>query len=68
MQKTTLLLAAAVTASLTFAAAAQAESFFVGLLRGSSWQLPKCTAPEVLTQFKDRSGNIVFRCVKPASR
>ncbi len=68
MKKTTMMLAAAVTATLTFAATAQAENFFVGLLRSSSWQLPKCTAPEILTQFTDRSGNIVFRCVKPASR
>ena len=68
MQKTTIFIAAAVAGTLTFAATAQAENFFVGLLRSSSWQLPKCTAPEVLTQFKDRQGNIVFRCVKPTSR
>ncbi len=68
MQKKTMLLAAAVTATLTFGATAQAENFFVGLLRSSGWQLPKCTAPEVLTQFNDRRGNIVFRCVKPTTR
>jgi hypothetical protein len=51
-----------------FAASAQAESFLVGLLQGVNWQVPKCSAPEVLTQVKDRQGNIHFRCMKPASR
>jgi len=51
-----------------FAASAQAESFLVGLLQGVNWQVPKCAAPEVLTQVKDRAGNIQFRCIKPASR
>jgi hypothetical protein len=51
-----------------FAASAQADSFLVGLLQGVNWQPPKCSAPEVLTQVKDRQGNIHFRCMKPASR
>jgi hypothetical protein len=51
-----------------FAASAQADSFLVGLLQGVSWQVPKCSNPEVLTQVKDRQGNIHFRCMKPASR
>lgn len=51
-----------------FAASAQADSFLIGLLQGVSWQVPKCSTPEVLTQVKDRQGNIHFRCMKPASR
>jgi hypothetical protein len=68
MNKTTTLLAAAAIAVATLATTAQAENFFVGLLRSASWQPPKCTAPEVLTQVKDRAGNIQFRCAKPAGR
>lgn len=51
-----------------FAASAQANTFLVGLLQGVNWQPPKCAAPEVLTQVKDRAGKIHFRCMKPASR
>ena len=51
-----------------FAASAQADSFLIGLLQGVNWQVPKCSTPEVLTQVKDRQGNIHFRCMKPASR
>lgn len=47
------------------APAAQAENFFVTLLRGANWQAPKCKAPEVLVQVKDRSGNIRFVCQAP---
>jgi hypothetical protein len=68
MRNTTTLLVAALIAAGVLTASAQAENFFVGLLRGSQWQPPKCTAPEVLTQVKDRSGKIMFRCMKPASR
>ncbi|MFN8948937.1 MAG: hypothetical protein ACK5YG_14665 [Alphaproteobacteria bacterium] len=53
---------------LSFAGAtstAQAENFLVSLLQSVTWQPPKCTAPEVLTQVKDRAGNIHFRCMKP---
>ena len=51
-----------------FAASAQADSFLIPLFQGVNWQPPKCSSPEVLTQVKDRQGNIHFRCMKPASR
>ena len=67
MKKTLTVLA--IAASLvTVAATAQADNFLVGLLQSAMWQPPKCSAPEVLTQLRDRRGNITFRCQKPASR
>ncbi len=66
VRKTVILAACAVVVALT--ATAQAENFFVGLLQSTNWQPPKCSAPEVLTQLKDKRGNIVFRCMKPAAR
>lgn len=67
MVRKSVILAACVVAS-ALVATAQAENFFVGLLQGTNWQPPKCSAPEVLTQLKDKRGNIVFRCKKPATR
>ena len=68
MRKTATLVAAAVITVWTLAASAQADNFFVGLLTGANWQPPKCTSPEVLTQLKDRHGNILFRCIKPTAK
>ena len=67
MKKFVIACALAVSAA-GFASSAQADSFMIGLLQGVNWQVPKCAAPEVLTQVKDRAGNIHFRCMKPASR
>lgn len=67
MKKTMTALAIA-TSLVTLAATAQANNFLVGLLHSATWQPPKCSAPEVLTQLRDRNGNITFRCVKPAAR
>ena len=62
------IIASSLALTLTFLApVAQAESFFVTLLRGANWQAPKCKAPEVLTQVKDRAGNIRFLCQAPKS-
>lgn len=47
---------------------AQADNFLVSLLQSVKWQPPKCTAPEVLTQVKDKAGNIHFRCMKPQEK
>jgi hypothetical protein len=47
------------------ASTAKADNFLVSLLQSVRWQPPKCTAPEVLTQVKDRAGNIHFVCRKP---
>lgn len=61
-----IMIATAVLLSLAGAAStAQADNFLVSLLQSVKWQPPKCTAPEVLTQVKDRAGNIHFRCMKP---
>lgn len=61
------IIASSIALTLTFVVPAQAESFFVTLLRGANWQAPKCKAPEVLTQVKDRAGNIRFLCQAPKS-
>ncbi len=69
MRPQTILIGSAIFAALAFAAPAQADSFGVGFFLGSSgsgW-LPKCTAPEVLTELKDKAGKSQWRCVKPAS-
>jgi|GEM_PF-2179824 len=65
-QMKTIMIASVVLLSLAGAAStAQADSFLVSLLQSVKWQPPKCTAPDVLTQVKDRAGNIHFRCMKP---
>ena len=68
MRKFPSVFAVLVAAAVALSAQAQAESLVVGLFSVTKWQVPKCVAPEVLTQLKDRQGNIVFRCMKPASR
>jgi len=64
-----IMLASALLLSLAGATStAQADNFFVSLLQSVNWQPPKCKAPEVLTQLKDRAGNIYFRCMKPQEK
>ena len=63
-----LLMAAAFGAALTLAAPARADGFNVGFFLGagpSNW-LPKCNAPELLTEVKDRAGKLHWICAKPA--
>ena len=66
MTKTMSLLAAAILAvSAIGGAPVQAAPFLNGFLGGANWQPPKCNAPEVLREVKDRHGKILWRCVKP---
>ena len=67
MKKTTLACALLLALSVV-AVPAQADNFLVSLLASAKWQPPKCTAPEVLTQVKDKAGNIHFRCMKPQEK
>lgn len=61
-----IVIASAVLLSFAGAAStAQADNFLVSLLQSVKWQPPKCAAPAVLTQVKDRAGNIHFRCLTP---
>jgi hypothetical protein len=69
MRPQTILIGSAICAALAFAAPAQAGGFDIGFFLGNggtSW-LPKCTAPEVLTELKDRAGKSQWRCMKPAA-
>ena len=69
MRPQTILIASTICAALALAAPARADGFNVGNLilgnGGSDW-LPKCTAPEKLTELKDRAGKSHWRCTKPA--
>ena len=58
--------ATAAAAALAFTAPAQADPFGVGFFIGSgpsNW-VPKCVAPQVLTEVKDRAGRIHFVCMQ----
>jgi hypothetical protein len=68
MKKSAILFASTAAIVLAFAVPAQSASFFNSLLGGSNWQPPKCTAPQVLRETKDKNGRIVWRCVKPEPR
>jgi ABC-type sugar transport system substrate-binding protein len=60
-------IAAAAAAALAFTAPARADGFPVGFILGSGpsdW-LPRCKAPEVLTEVKDRAGKLHWICTKP---
>jgi hypothetical protein len=67
MKTKTLFLAAAM-AVCAMGAPVQASSFFGGLLVGVNWQPPKCDAPDVLREVKDKNGKLVWRCVKPVAQ
>ena len=64
MNRAFILTAAAVSLSL-LSGSARADNFFIALLQSANWQVPKCKAPEVLTEVKDRAGNIHFVCKTP---
>jgi len=69
MRLQTLFIASTICAGLALAVPAQAGGFDVGFFLGNggtNW-LPKCVAPEVLTEIKDRAGKSQWRCTKPAS-
>lgn len=68
MTKTMSLLAATIIAVSAIGAPVHAASFFNGLLGGTNWQPPKCNAPEVLREVKDKNGKILWRCVKPEAQ
>jgi hypothetical protein len=66
-----LFIASAMGFALTLAAPAYADGFNVGSFMlgngGSSW-VPQCKAPQVLTEVKDRAGELHWICAaKPTS-
>ena len=64
-----ILFASALGTALAFTAPAHADSFGVGFFLGSgpsNW-LPKCKAPERLTEVKDSTGKLHWICAKPAT-